>query len=182
MKAIGENAVDSPILQGENRDGRTVLITGAGTIDFGSWTYYKEGIYTYTVTETAGSDEHYSYDTTVYLVTDTVKDQNGQLTVERKITISDSGETVTDIVFTNILLKQYYYMGESETEAEDNETTTASGGGVSSGGGSSYGGSSGSSAANPKTGDDTPVELWLILMLAALFMLGAGGFYAKKRR
>ena len=182
LKAIGENAVDSPILQGENRDGRTVLITGAGTIDFGSWTYYKEGIYTYTVTETAGSDEHYSYDTTVYLVTDTVKDQNGQLTVERKITISDSGETVTDIVFTNILLKQYYYMGESETEAEDNETTTASGGGVSSGGGSSYGGSSGSSAANPKTGDDTPVELWLILMLAALFMLGAGGFYAKKRR
>lgn len=191
LKAIGENAAESPILQGENHDGRTAYTTGAGVADFGNWTYYKEGVYTYNASEIAGTDKNYSYDKTVYTVTDTVKDQDGTLILERSILASGSDENVKEIVFTNIFLKTHYYEGESEPSSEteaQTESEKPSGDrndpGTPYSGGGSYGGSSGSSTGNPKTGDNTPVEFWLIMLLASMTVIGAGGrkSYRRKRK
>ncbi len=58
-------------------------IVGAGTASFGTWTYTKPGVYTYQIKEVAGSNKDYTYDATVYTITDTV-------------TLNDSGDLGSD--------------------------------------------------------------------------------------
>lgn len=78
-----------------------VTIDGAGTASFGTWSYTKPGDYIYQVQEVAGDDSHYTYDKTIYTITDTVTlNDAGDLEVNR--TITKDGEAVSGtLTFTN---------------------------------------------------------------------------------
>ncbi len=79
---------------------KTIQITGGGESDFGTWGYNKPGVYAYTVFEVNTGESGYTYDTAVYTVTDTVREDNGQLAAHRVIT-NDLHEHVTSFTFIN---------------------------------------------------------------------------------
>ena len=60
------------------QSGNTARNTG-GTFAFGAIDYTQTGVYHYQVSEVNGGEAEYAYDTTVYDVTVTVTDENGQL-------------------------------------------------------------------------------------------------------
>ena len=78
----------------------TVSNAADGTIAFGKITYTKAGTYVYKLTEVAGNDSRYDYDTAVYEITVTVTDNSrGILSAEVKMT--KNGIAATGIVFRN---------------------------------------------------------------------------------
>ena len=76
----------SPMPAGSVNGTKIIKIAGAGEGEFGTWSYDKAGTYYYTVYEVDGGASGYTYDTTVYTITDTVKDENGQLVLSRVVT------------------------------------------------------------------------------------------------
>lgn len=77
-------------------DGKKVItIQGEGESEFGVWSYTSVGIYRYTVSEEDTGEKGYSYDKTVYTITDVVEDEEGQLIVMREITNSDKKQVDT---------------------------------------------------------------------------------------
>jgi len=85
----------------ESTDGKKIMtIQGEGESDFGVWSYTKRGIYHYTISEENTGQEGYTYDKTVYRITDVVEDENGQLIVTRKVT-DDEKKQVDTCVFQN---------------------------------------------------------------------------------
>jgi pilin isopeptide linkage protein len=88
-------------LPADSVNGVNILkIMGSGEGEFGAWSYDKAGIYDYTVHEVNTGASGYVYDTRVYTVTDTVREENGQLVLSR--TIEDgSSHPVASLVFLN---------------------------------------------------------------------------------
>jgi pilin isopeptide linkage protein/LPXTG-motif cell wall-anchored protein len=78
----------------------TVSINGEGTASFATWSYTSTGDYTYKLSEQDSKISNYVYDTSVYTVTDSVTDQNGQLVLARTIT-DQNGNEVDIAAFTN---------------------------------------------------------------------------------
>ena len=89
-----------PMPAGSINGVKTLTIIGSGEKDFGTWSYISEGVYRYTVSEVNTHIKGYTYDTTVYTITDTVKDTDGQLTVSRVVT-NDANKPVTSLAFVN---------------------------------------------------------------------------------
>jgi len=82
-------------------DGTKVIkITGPGEGEFGTWIYDKAGTYYYTVYEVNTGASGYTYDTTVYTITDMVREENGALIVSRVVT-NDLNKPVPDFTFIN---------------------------------------------------------------------------------
>ncbi|MBO5995371.1 MAG: DUF11 domain-containing protein, partial [Firmicutes bacterium] len=77
-----------------------VTVVGPEEGEFKAIEYDKAGTYEYTITEVAGDDKGYEYDTTQYKVTVTVEDQNGEL-VATSAYISKTGESQTSLTITN---------------------------------------------------------------------------------
>ena len=75
----------SPMPAGSVRGIKTIRITGSGEGLFGTWSYDKEGTYYYTVRETDTGAGGYTYDKTVYTITDTVKEESSKLVVYRVV-------------------------------------------------------------------------------------------------
>ncbi|MBE7718738.1 MAG: hypothetical protein E7243_04360 [Lacrimispora celerecrescens] len=90
----------NPMPEGSANGVKTITITGSGKKDFGSWTYTREGTYYYTISEVNTRQSRYTYDTTVYTITDVVKDVNGQLDVTRTVT-NGSNKQVESCIFIN---------------------------------------------------------------------------------
>ncbi len=79
-----------------------VTIEGEGTASFGTWNYTKPGTYTYQVKEVAGEDSHYTYDGTVYTITDTVAlNDAGDLEVSRVVKNSRGAIVTGALSFAN---------------------------------------------------------------------------------
>ncbi|MDR0841500.1 MAG: hypothetical protein LBN26_09010, partial [Christensenellaceae bacterium] len=137
----------NPMPAGSVNDIKTITITGAGQADFGVWAYTKEGTYYYTVSEVNGKVSGYTYDTTVYTFTDTVKAVDGQLAVTRVIT-NGAGKPITNfLTFINT------YKAPSSGD-----------GGTGTGTGTN----------GPKTGDDSQATLYRVLLyLAGTVALGS---------
>jgi pilin isopeptide linkage protein len=76
----------NPMPAGSVNGVKTITIVGAGEKDFGTWEYTKEGTYYYTISEVNTGEARYTYDDTVYTITDVVKDVDGQLEVSRTVT------------------------------------------------------------------------------------------------
>ncbi len=96
----GENG--APMPEGSEGGSKTVLLTGAGEIDFGSIYFTESGIYVYTISELNGGLNNWIYDETVYTVTLTVEEvegQDGQFAAE--YTIERNGELGDNIRFVN---------------------------------------------------------------------------------
>ncbi|MBQ8731828.1 MAG: VWA domain-containing protein, partial [Oscillospiraceae bacterium] len=78
----------------------TVKNRANGTFEFGTITFTEAGTYRYTITEVAGSDDRYDYDTSVYTLTVTVTD-NSEGKLSSSYTISKNGMASGEIVFVN---------------------------------------------------------------------------------
>lgn len=89
-----------PMPEGSADGLKSIVINGAGSVDFGNITYTRAGTYTYTVYERTGSASGYTYDTTVYHMTVVITETNGKLSATRTIT-NASGTVQTGLVFTN---------------------------------------------------------------------------------
>ncbi len=77
-----------------------VTVVGAEEGEFKAIEYDKAGTYEYTITEVAGDDKGYQYDTAEYKVTVTVEDKNGEL-VATSAYIDKTGESQTSLTVTN---------------------------------------------------------------------------------
>lgn len=98
----------------------TANVTGAGKVSFDSWSYTEAGIFVYEVKEVAGDSANCTYDETVYIITDTVTDEDGVLKVSRTIT-DDNGNAADSVVFINT----YEYDKETTTDEDSSRSTAA---------------------------------------------------------
>jgi pilin isopeptide linkage protein len=90
-----------PMPAGSTNGEITVTVVGSGVEDFGNITYTSAGTYTYTIYERVGTVSGYRYDSTVYHMTVTVTNVNGQLTATRTIT-NAAGAVQSGLIFTNV--------------------------------------------------------------------------------
>lgn len=86
----------------ENSQGYNKLfeLVGAGTIDLGEVVFTQSGEYSYDVYEINSNTEGWKYDTSSYVISIIVKEENNTLSYEQKIT--KNNDVVDKIVFTNI--------------------------------------------------------------------------------
>ncbi len=103
----------------------TANVAGTGKVSFDSWSYTEAGIYVYEVREIEGRNPKYTYDEAVYIVTDTVSDEGGVLTVSRTITDFD-GIPSDNVVFIN------RYDDDWDITREEDSSATPAGGEESS--------------------------------------------------
>lgn len=127
---------------------KLMTIVGAGEGDFGTWSYTEEGTYHYTVKEVNNGEDGYTYDTTVYTITDIVTDVDGKLIVARTVT-NDSNETMDSYDFVNI-----YTSGDKS-------------------GGSTTSGSTGTTGSTNgvKTGDNSRISFYQAMFLLSGILL-----------
>ncbi|MFR0589597.1 Spy0128 family protein [Bifidobacterium apri] len=85
---------------------RTIAANGDGSIDFGTIRYTAEGTYTYTMTESKGTDAGIAYDTTSVLVTVKVTRDKTTNKLSAAVTYSVDGTESTDPpTFKNTTIK-----------------------------------------------------------------------------
>lgn len=90
----------NPMPDGSINGVKTISIIGSGEEDFGTWAYTIEGTYFYTIAEVNTWEKHYTYDTSVYTITDIVREADGQLVVRRTVTNS-SNKPVQSCIYIN---------------------------------------------------------------------------------
>ena len=149
---------------------KTITVTGAGYGEFGVWSYHKAGVYYYTVYEVNSAERGYAYDTAVYTITDTVREENGRLVLARTVT-NDRNKPVSTLTFINT----YRAGGGLPGLITGNGDGTTGGsvpavpvssitGGAIPGGGVPVSGKT--AGDSPKTGDDSNTMLYLIVLAA----------------
>lgn len=72
----------------------------SGKFTFGTITYDKAGVYTYTLTEQATADPRYDFDKSVYTVTVTVTD-NSRGVLSAQVALTKNGLASTEVIFRN---------------------------------------------------------------------------------
>jgi len=90
----------APMPKGSINGVKTVTIVGSGEAQFGTWAYTAEGTYYYDITEVSSSNTGYTYDQSVYTITDVVKDTDGRLVVTRTVT-NEWNKLVGSFIFIN---------------------------------------------------------------------------------
>lgn len=156
----------SPMPEGSEDGVKLMTIIGPGEEDFGTWSYTKSGTYYYTVSEINNSEKGYAYDTQIYTITDSVKNENGQLVVSR---------TVTNVF--NKPVGNYTFINQYDG--------SAGGSGIAGGTGTigGIGASGGKGILGPKTGDDTnAVSLMITILTAAVTALCCAVYLLLHRR
>ena len=102
----GNTPVKSPetfnfTLESEGTARDSVTISGEGSANFGTIKFTETGVYTYTISETAGTASGYTYDSSVYTLTVTVtRDGNGNLTATASYS-KNGGAVETTATFVN---------------------------------------------------------------------------------
>ena len=147
-------ALANPMPDGSVNGTKTVSITGSGETSFGEWNYDKAGTYYYEVTQINTGLKGYTYDMAVYTITDTVKDINGQLVLDRVVTNS-AGKAVQTCIYINQYEKPLV------------------GGKDPGNGNGTYNGNGSKGSIGPKTGDD--VNLFALIMKLTLSCLAVIG-------
>ena len=145
FKLTAQNA-SQPMPAGSVNGVKTIQIVGQGEGEFGTWSYDKEGVYYYKVSEVNAGEAGYTYDTSVYTITDKVSESNGQLVLSRVVT-NNMNKQVTSCSFIN------KYTSEGTTPDKE---------------GPKQGG------AGPKTGDNMNITLYVtLLVLGGILTAGA---------
>ena len=143
-----------PMPEGSTGGVKIVTITGAGTVEIGAIVYTQPGVYTYTVSEVNGGLNGYTYDTTVYTMTVTVKKVGNRLQAVRTIKRMD-GTSASALSFTN----RY-----SKTD-DPTQPTTPPG-----------------KPDGPKTGDETNDAIWWTLLGLSILGMVFALVYRGKRQ
>lgn len=89
-----------PMPEGSINGVKKINIIGAGQTSFGTWAYTREGIYHYEIAEVPLAARWYSYDKSVYTITDYVEDIAGQLLVTRSV-MNEEKKPVSSFIFNN---------------------------------------------------------------------------------
>ena len=203
FKLAAYNA-SSPMPSGSVNGIKTLHITGAGSGEFGTWSYDRAGVYYYTVYEENTGERGYTYDTSVYSITDTVTEANGQLVLSRVVT-NNINKPVSSYEFNNrySFIDDVLGSGPVYRETENPFNNIGDGGnpygsgpvvpvgditdGGNPGSGADIPDQGGSTpgkpgAGGPKTGDDTNTVLYIalfagggILVAGALLLLIVAG-------
>lgn len=194
-------AAELPMPEGADGQVKTVTVQGAGEYEFGNIEFSMPGTYIYQMSEVDTKVERYTYDTSVYIVTYTVTQNDDHLDIVRTIT-KDGAEAETTL-FTNTYKKPSGSSGDGShvgpgpkpgnepgpTGGPDDttiSTTTPDEGrvlGASRGpapvqnGGRVLG-----AVRNARTGDASLMLVWFVLMLAALGLLAGYVMYIRKHR
>lgn len=135
--------INYPMPEGSSEGEKIITIMGEGEEEFGTWSYTSVGTYQYSVSEINKGEQGYTYDKTVYIITDIVTDENGTLVTRR--TIADAEEN------------------EADAYSFQNKYSSA----PSYGGGKGTAGGVHKGTSSVKTGDSTNVILWLALIAVA---------------
>lgn len=190
-----------PMPEGADGQVKTVTVQGAGEYEFGNIEFSMPGTYIYQMSEVDTKVERYTYDTSVYIVTYKVTQNDDHLDVVR--TITKNGAEAETTQFTNMYKKPSGSSGGGShvgpgpkpgnepgpTGGPDDttiSTPTPNEGrvlGASRGpapvqnGGRVLGAS-----RNAGTGDMSLMLVWFVLMLAALGLLAGYVIYIRKYR
>lgn len=190
-----------PMPEGADGQVKTVTVQGAGEYEFGNIEFSMPGTYIYQMSEVDTRVERYTYDTSVYIVTYKVTQNDDHLDVVR--TITKNGAEAETTQFTNMYKKPSGNSGGGShvgpgpkpgnepgpTGGPDDtaiSTPTPDEGrvlGASRGpapvqnGGRVLGAS-----RNAGTGDMSLMLVWFVLMLAALGLLAGYVIYIRKHR
>ena len=142
----------APMPQGSTGNTRDITITGSGRAYFGTWVYTAVGVFVYEVREIPSNNTDYEFDTSVYTITDTVTDEDGQLVVSRVVANADN-RPVQSMSFINS------YVGD---DPEVQEEDPPPGGGTTT------------PRPGPKTGDYAdPAAMVLAMVISATIALFA---------
>lgn len=128
----------SPMPEGSVGGVKTISIKGSGEKDFGTWVYTSEGTHYYDIAEVIYSNTSYTYDESVYTITDVVEDVDGQLIVTRTVT-NQALKPVNSCIFINTFNK----VGNDDNDSDQ----------FDAGGGSTAGNSKSSSIIALEDGD-----------------------------
>ena len=95
----------------EESDGRekTITVLGGEVSRFGTWSYREAGVYHYSVYLLDTGKEGYIYDTEVYTITDVVKHEGSELSINRVIT-NKMNKPVDSMCFMNKYEGQSSYL------------------------------------------------------------------------
>ena len=122
-----------PMPKGSENGVKVLTIIGASEAEFGTWSYSQAGTYKYTISEIDTKVPGYTYDETVYTITDVVTAENGQLVVVRTVRNNTDDKEVSALSFVN------RYTSIEKPGSPNNPSQRPS--------------SPGSSGIGPKTGD-----------------------------
>ncbi len=132
-------------------------VKGEGTASFGDITFKKAGTYKFYLKEKNGGEKGYTYDTSRWMLTVTVQDQDSILTVTRAV-YTKVGELLFN---TEAARFQNKYTAEKTAGTKTNTTKTTT-------------------TRKVKTGDTAHTLLWIALMSA--YALTGAGIVNRKRR
>lgn len=176
----------NPMPIGSTNGVKTMTIIGEGEAEFGIWAYTRAGTYRYTISEVNTGIAGYTYDTTVYTITDLVTAVDEQLVVSR--TIADNrGTQVSSISFVNT-----YTPPSAPIPSDDrppDRPAPPDGGSPNRPAPPDSGSPNtpGKPGDGPKTGDNSNPALWITLiaisgvLLILLFIIGRKTSQARKR-
>ena len=190
-----------PMPEGADGQVKTVTVQGAGEYEFGNIEFSMPGTYIYQMSEVDTRVERYTYDTSVYIVTYKVTQNDDHLDVVRTIT-KDGAEAETT-QFTNMYKKPSGSSGggshvgpgpkpgnEPGPTGGPDDTTIST---LTPDEGRVLGASRGpapvqnggrvlGASRNAGTGDMSLMLVWFVLMLAALGLLAGYVIYIRKHR
>lgn len=149
FKLEAENKLN-PMPTGSEDGVKLLTIVGEGEEDFGTWSYTEVGTYYYTVSEVNNDESGYTYDTTIYTITDLVTDIDGQLEVTRTVANTDNKQ-----------VDSYDFVNQYTADSDRSGITGTSG---------KTSGTSGKTKG-VKTGDDSRPELYLLLFIICVMVL-----------
>ncbi len=145
----------------------TLTTTDAGTVEFGTMTYTTPGDYVYTITQTKGSQDRCTYDTTVYTVTvRVINSEEGGLVPEIWAVKNGGTEKTSSIVFTNTYSAIPVEEEEPEEDPVEPEETPADP----------------DTTTSAQTGDTANITLYVVVMAAAAAVIIFLVLYSKRKK
>ena len=90
-----------PMPKGSENGVKVLTIIGASEAEFGTWSYAQAGTYEYTISEIDTKVPGYTYDKTIYTITDVVTAEKGQLVVARTVRNNTDDKEVSALSFVN---------------------------------------------------------------------------------
>ena len=163
LTALTPNA---PMPTGATGNTFDITITGSGREYFGTWTHTTPGVFVYEVREIDTGNRDYDFDDTVYRITDTVTDENGQLVVSRVIVNAETNAPVSSLAFINNFTGGPGPGNDDEDEdvpVAENDT-----------GNDRPGTGPGGATQGPKTGDYAdPIRMIIVMVMSAAIALFA---------
>ena len=143
-----------PMPEGSVHGRKEATVQGEGEVEFGFSTYTEAGIFTYKVYEQKETITGYTFDKTMYTMTVTVTESDGELAAKRVI-LRDDGRTVDEMLFTNA------YRAPDKGTLQPGRSRTVAGATVHKR----------SVSNSPKTGDTSNITLFIVLGIAAMMLI-----------